>query len=389
MTDVSRASDEQQRSSLERLIGALRRRTSETQLTLALEAFAATDAKFAAQLLRALIAHAEDSRSRLLGDLPSEMRCMAEVPLSGGRRVDLVFESEDGRTGVLVELKLDAEYGHLQLDDYLAAAAERGYERSAVAAVTKSPPWVGEEGVMSDPRWLGSVRWSTIYDSLSKLEHDELSEPWKAFLRVVKDQGDFGVVSFEPEDVRGWARYYAGSKVLSALMAELAIPALDVLRHELSISGRNDSSELLRPRRSPVRVWTDRIHVGFSVPAEAEEERLRAQFYASDNNVYFCVEARYPDARPYREGPAREHRLVELTDELDLQGFNAGHDWESYWSRWHELETLVDAGENPVESLLAWFQEDVCVLIQSGLFDLLQELAESEQRPPVPAHDEQ
>jgi hypothetical protein len=226
------------------------------------------------------------------------------------------------------------------------------------------------------------------------LHHAGLDVAWRSFLRVVADQGDFGVVAIDREAVAGWARYAEGQGILKQLMSEMAIPALDSVRHEIAtvqgVQAGEVHAEPIKKGISPVWTWQDRVHLRFAVPARAGEERLRIQFYAYEGEVHFCVEARYPDAQAYLEGPSGDPRLMAITAALRAVDprFWDGYEWESYWSRWHPMEPLLERGENPAERLLEWVREDVRVLAQEGLFDALQELSEAEAREPEPAHDE-
>jgi hypothetical protein len=202
-------------------------------------------------------------------------------------------------------------------------------------------------------------------------------------------------VQLNREAVRGWARYREGAAILKALTEELAGPALDVISAELGDAGGRSSAEELvvsvKKGQSPAYVWNDRVHLRFAIPARAApEERLRIQFFAHDGQLHFCVEARYPDARELIGGLRRNERLSELTDELATLSppFIHGHDWESYWTRWHSLDSVIDDGANPVEKLLAWVREDVRDLARAGLFETLQEISERQERTSRPAHDE-
>jgi hypothetical protein len=376
-------------TALGRLLGALRRPASEVQLSQALAAFAASDAAFASGLATVFVAHAPAERRAALGPIPPELLCDAEFVLEGGGRVDLRFEDQERRFGLLVELKIGAGYGGDQLDKYLRAADELGYEHIGLTAVTKSPPWYGEESVSSDVRWLGSARWSRIFVAMRTLRHAELDLEWSAFLDVVRYQGDFGVVTLDREAVRGWARYREGSGILRSLLEELAAPALDVIRSQTGSD--DDVAASLKKGASPVWTWNDRVHLRFAIPGRAApEERLRIQFFAYAGRVHFCVEARYPDARPLLDHRDRDEQLCEITAALAAMSppFKQGHDWESYWTRWHSMEHLIDQGDNPVEQLLAWVREDVRDLAGMGLFNALQEVSQREPRAPQTAHDE-
>jgi hypothetical protein len=129
------------------VLSAMRGPGSEVQLTQALAAFASSDPAFAAALAECFATGASPKKRAMLGQFPAELRCDAELVLAGGRRVDLRFEDVTRRFGLLVELKIDAGYGHQQLRDYMSAADEFGYERVGLVAVTKSPPWYGEDAV--------------------------------------------------------------------------------------------------------------------------------------------------------------------------------------------------------------------------------------------------
>src|SRR4051812_24157756 len=150
-------------------------------MTQAIADVARADARFASAFVGLLLktaerdAHSRNVRAFLDGrDVPSELGCRAEEHLrdtgdSSLGRVDLRFDGSDDFT-LFVENKLYSGYGDEQVNRYLRALKRLPPDgRSALLAVTRSLPTYGEPTLDSDPRWLGSVRWSRMTDDLARL----------------------------------------------------------------------------------------------------------------------------------------------------------------------------------------------------------------------------
>ena len=154
-------------------------------------AFARSDKRFAAGLVRCFVAAAPKPEAAvLLDEIPDALKCEAEhqaIDDRGADRgyVDLRFFDETEGFTVLVELKLHSGYGNQQLERYRATLDSLG-GNAALMAMTTWLPSYGEEEVAQDPRWLGSGRWSQAYAGLMALEHSDphLRNLWPELLDV-------------------------------------------------------------------------------------------------------------------------------------------------------------------------------------------------------------
>lgn len=367
-------------SPIGRVLKALRRPRDEAQLTQLIAAFAGADPGFAAELARILIAHAPQADAvKALGSVPDGVDCAAESHLFDAMGVDkgfvdLRFENEAEGFTLLVELKLHSEYGTQQLERYLAGLRALPAGRSALLAVTRNLPRYGESEVRSDPGWLGSVRWAHIFEELHALEHcDPVLLPlWRELLDLLREQGDFGLMDFDPKAVEGWARWREGRDTLIPLLEELYEPALETIRVELArargIEPADDlATAILHNGTRLVWPWGESLNLQFAIPAD-NGERLRVQFVGGQHEPFFTAEARHENDHVLRSG---EPALLEATTKLKAQGFVTGLGYGSYWTRPHGPKEWLYDGARITESLLRLVTRDVRDLAESGIFEAL------------------
>jgi len=317
--------------------------------------------------------------------VPTDVRCRAEGSLwslegDGLGRVDLVFEDPGQNWLLLVENKLGSDYGDRQLERYLEALDSSAASQKGLVAVTTSTPILGEEQAGSDPRWLGSLRWSTLFPALAALPHDDphVTALWRAALQLLRAEGDFGPMDADFDVVHAWSRRDEGERLLFFLLRELAKPTLDLLRARLG----PDGAQLMYRGQKNVAVlwpWKNQPNVKFVVPGDAGEERLRIQFNANSGQPFFSVEARYEHPK---ESLAGDPAVTAATQTLQAHGFDVGNDgWGHYWASVRPAAALIQ-GEQTGELLMAHVKQAVENLIESGLFSAL-----ANRQPQEPATD--
>ena len=308
------------------LLRALRDPGDEAQFTRVIAAVAGEDPVFAARLAEILVNAAPAGRA--VGALPTRLRCRSEVVLRDARgrevgQVDLVFDDEDGEVCLLVELKLHSAYGIAQLPRYLSGLATIEASRKGLLAVTKNTPLTGESEAAGDELWLGSVRWSALYDDLLALAPSPpgLAAAWRASLKLLREQGDFGPMDLDPSLFDAWAKRDAAEQQIRGLLAGLVRPTEEALR---DVGG--GSAEVLfkgRGQTQAVFAFKNRMMISFAVPAAAREERFRVQFFAWQGEARFTVEARYQ----HRDERLRDDRAVmAATNALSADGLRYGRD---------------------------------------------------------------
>ena len=117
-----------------------------------------------------------------------EQRLEARVSRRGLRerakdlgRVDLAFAGANGWQ-LLVELKLDADFGDLQVERYA--------EESVVAAIVRDPE--AQVSRKQEPEWVGAASWHSILPRLRSLPVDlQWRQEWLDLLAVMEADGDF------------------------------------------------------------------------------------------------------------------------------------------------------------------------------------------------------
>jgi hypothetical protein len=382
-------------ATLDRILRVFRRKGDEGQVTQLIAAFASGNPEFAGSLAKVIVA-AAPYKDRL-GSVPDRLTCTPENHLFGADGtdlgyVDLRFEDEAAEFSLLVELKLHSGYGWRQLERYRDALQDLPEGRSALLAVTSHFPRYGEDEILNDPRWLGSVRWSNVYDELVKVQHaDEAAgDLWRALLALMREQGDFGLMDVEPADIRGWSRWKSGHNTLIALMEAIQEPALEIVRRQLAeAKGVEPSEELakyLTYKDRLVYPWEASIHLEMAVPAANKGERIRIQVAGGRAVPVFTAEARHEDARLLmRTQPA----LIEATRVLREEGFDdPGHSYGSYWSRPHPPEEWLDKGTGIHDAMLTIVESDVGAIVKSGILDALPP-SEPGAKTEIPPEDEQ
>ncbi len=344
-------------------------------------------------LAAVLLDSADRDAATMVGDLPDEVTCDAEVAVSDVSGtpqgvVDLIFRSPDGTQALLVELKLHSGYGHEQIPRYLRALPAQA-PRGGVLAVTRDPPGYGEP-TSGTPGWLGSTRWGHILGALGELRHcdDEVYRAWLTLLDILDEEGDFGVTTIDREAVSGWAHFVRGRRQLEGLLRSIAQPTLRAVHDALSGGGggrpADEHAQFLTRGKQGLIVfpYQDRIFLRIAIPSRGSE-RLRVQFLALDGRgPFFTVEARHENAASLPETARRAlHEKIEpaLSHCFDT-------DQRTYWAHVYGPEQWLDGPDEQLpERLLEFARSDVQDLARSGIFDADRGLlAEAPQPAPPP-----
>ena len=269
-------------SGLQAFLRAVRKPRDEAQLTQVIAAAAKLDETFSADLVR-LFLNAAPNRdaAHLLGEPPAALRCRAEVQVydaagSDRGRADLIFDDEGGSFSLLAELKLASDYGETQLGRYSDAVDAFSQPRRGLIAATTLTPQTGEEAVAGHPRWLGSIRWFRVVDAMRELEHRDrlVKRTWVAWLDLLRTEGDFGPMDFDPRDVEGWARRDAAETFLFSALNELAEPRGSAERTVERDAVPREALPELRPDRRPLR--SNHAVPGGIAPASVGERVMAA-----------------------------------------------------------------------------------------------------------------
>lgn len=365
---------------LQHVLRALRRRGDEAQLTRLIAAFGRGDRAFAADVVRALLAHADPEKAGRLGPVPPALDCVAEERLldAGGEVqgfVDLRFSDPAGTFTLLAEMKIHAAYGYRQLDRYMVGLKALGSGRAGLLAITRDLPARGEEEVERMEQWIGSLRWAQVLPDLLKLKPRDpiLRSLWRALLDRVADDGDFGILSVDANAVHGWALAERGQETLTGLLDEIADRTLDIVRSALASHRgveKSDGLAELKRHNSGRRhfAWKGRLVMRIAVPAGSEDERLRVQFLRAGAAPHFTVEARHPAKQPPATIAAE---WAAATNTLRDEGFDYGRDRETYWSRVHPASDWLDGKGLIQDRLLERVQAAVADIVGSGLLDIL------------------
>jgi hypothetical protein len=259
-----------QSPALAAVVKALRSPRDEAEWT-RLIAAVASDPGFAHRLASLLANHSPRAdAATALQNPPNDLRYRCERSITstegdGLGRVDLVIDDEAGSYYFLIENKLGSDYGHLQLERYAAAVEASGASRTGLIAITATTPLKGEEAVEQDPHWLGSIRWSGIFDALRSIPHANpaVAAVWQASLDVLREQGDFGPMDARPELVHAWSRRDEAERLLFGLLRDLVKPTLAAFA-EL---GQEPAGVIYRGKKQRAAVWPhrNRAHLKFRV----------------------------------------------------------------------------------------------------------------------------
>jgi hypothetical protein len=373
------------------LLRALRRPRDEAQLTQVIAAVAATDPAFAGRLAKVLVGAAP--RSCAVAHVPDQLTCRPERRLadetgSGVGRVDLVFTDPHGPFTLLAELKLHSGYGRRQLERYLSSLTTVPGDQQWLVAVTKSTPHVGEDSVAMDPRWLGSVRWDTIFNDLMRLSlagQPALERGWRAMLALIRDQGDFGPMDFDPALVTAWAQRDRAEQLMAHTLLELAQPTLAALRTAIGADADDaGAAAILRKGPSqPVFTRKNRMLVKFAVPRDGPE-LFRIQFLGWDD-ARFTAEARYQ-----HPGEQLSGRLADASRQAASLGLEVGRDHSGYhWKRRSVSVKSLAPGMAAYDELHREIEETVERCRGSGLLEALAGQTPTTPEAPEPAVEEE
>jgi hypothetical protein len=379
---------------------AVRRREDEGQLTQILAAFAGSDPRFAADFVRILVAAAPRPEARdRLGPIPHELVCQPEQNLRDrlGKDkgyIDLRFDDRSSGFTLLVELKLGSEYGADQLERYADALDALPPGRTALLAVTRTMPQVGEEAVEANPAWLGSVRWSHVFTQLRQLSHadPQMAPAWPQLMDLIKDQADFGPVDIDATAVEAWARLEQGEQLVRWLLTNVAKPALAVIREEIGSAPDDKTAAQLQMYGSttPIWAWKGRWHLRYAVPADVgKEHRLRLQIFARDGRPTFTVEARYDHPTEVLATLPQGRQVEKASKALEDAGFEVGKDREGYyWAAVEPPEEWLYAGAQITERMLDLVRRHTRTLAASEIWSALPTAAASaEQTAPDESPD--
>lgn len=365
---------------LHTVLHTLRKPGDEAQLTQIIGAFARADRGFAADVVRALLAHADPERVARLGGVPRELECRPEERLIDAKGedqgfVDLRFSDPGGTFTLLVELKIRAAYGYRQLDRYMIGLQAMAQAHGGLLAITRDLPSSGEEQVEGMEHWIGSVRWADVYGDLRALRHPDpaLRPLWPALLDRVAADGDFGILRVDDDAVYGWGLAERGQATLTGLLDEIADRTLDIVRAALAAHrgvGKTDAlADLIKHKSGRLHhAWKGRLVLQIAIPASSGDERIRVQFLRAGDAAYFTVEGRHPA----KQAPASiADEWIAATNFLAAKDFSYGRDWETYWSRVHPASDWLEGEGTIQERLLDRVHTAVLELVDSRLLDIL------------------
>ena len=353
------------------VLRSLRRARDEAQFTQVIAAVAAQDPAFASALANVLVGAAPNEHARaMLGSIPSDLECVPEVRLrdidkKDVGQVDLVFRDGERTFWLLVELKLHSAYGLEQLPRYLDGLAAINAAQKALVAVTTATPQSGEETLAYPDLWLGSVRWSQMFDQLHALPHHDAPtrQVWQALLTLMRKQGDFGPMDVDEEAIHAWALRNEAEAQMRHWLTELLAPIVAALE-----AHSGGSAEQVAKVLRPFVPWRGQIHAKLAVPGDVGEERLRVQFWADERTTYFDVEARYDHPN---EDIAQNPLIEEITAALEAIGFECGSDGSGwYWAKWFDPTDWL-SGADTLQHLLELATRTTQELAASGLFSAL------------------
>ena len=299
------------------VIRGLRDVRSETELTRTLAAVLDAEPAMAGDFVRLVLRSAPRSGHIDGSRLPPNLRCEAEQTLEEGR-VDLTFSDVNGEWRVLVEIKIDAGYGHEQIRRYLRSF--RGDPRRTVlVAITRNVPTYGDFGD-DDPSWAGSVQWAKLLPGLRTLQpaNSSLALQWPLFLDVLESEGSMGFTQPDVALFRAWAQYVYARGHMVDFVDSVRRPLLDALHHALAATadGRQPAElAAFRTRgKKAQRVVVPRfgkVVVGFRVPAHGPERFWAGLWGWAEPR--FMVEIPYPKPDAGR-ADARAAALAALHD---------------------------------------------------------------------------
>jgi len=354
------------------LLRGLRKRGDEAQLTQVIGRMAATSVVFAhgyAETLLAAAARIFPGRAASVAPVPSDLSCAPEYSLGLQEgRVDVRLHAP-GFT-LLVEHKLHSDFGFRQLERYRRAVDRLPPGRHALVAVTRNAPTPTALGLSDSPRWLGIVRWRAILDGLHTLEHDDRTAlaQWRALLRIIEDEGDFGVAQVDQRDLETWGRFSAVRTRFVDVLDEARTSAEDRLRLQLAAKRYATSDRLLslvthkRTGRTAIKVTQREAWVGWSLPA-ARDVVISLGFAANERtsttDLHVVVWPRDLPER-YQRDPSTQRAVRALED----QSFN--YSSAGNLRRVHAPDQWARA-DDIVERIIEIFADDIAVVLATGI----------------------
>jgi hypothetical protein len=256
------------------LIGALRDRGRETELTQAIAAVLAADPRMASEFVRLALAKAPRSRGL---EIPDSLACRAEESVEKGR-LDLSFSDPTSDFRVAVELKIHAGFQGDQLQRYLDHLPTNG----SLVAITRDVPTYGDP-VEDDPRWHGSVRWGKLLDDLRNLlpADPELARQWPLLLDVLESEGSMGFTTPDPQLFRVFERSREARDHIELFMDSIRMPLLQGLAKTLGVEETEIAFEARGKKRRMVFPAQRMMSVAFRIPP-SDKPRIWAAVWAWD-----------------------------------------------------------------------------------------------------------
>ena len=334
----------------EALLRALRRPRHEPQLTQALAALCCVDRVFAARFLELVLKDlGKDAR------VPEAIEVVAEEPVPGSR-FDLRFRAPGW--DVIVELKIDADYGPEWLNRYLGWL--RNEEHSYVVAITRNVPY-GEEEPDPARRWLGATRWRQLLPGLRSLpvQNDLLRQQWQLFLNVLEEEGSLGFIQPQPELFDVFARARVATDHVAEFLRSIEQPLVGALR--MAVGEGEAGADLLWPRGGTfARDRWGRIAIPFRVRGSTDP-RVYAGVYGWEPPTSFFVQPA-PNRRWDRGVRSEVRHAVEtlVAASFDQKWMRAYRSLDGKDVPWATLE----------QDIVQWAHDRFAEIEHSGLFAL-------------------
>ena len=207
--------------------------------------------------------------------------------------------------------------------------------------------------------------------------HPLVTAAWKQLLEVAKEQGDFGLMDFDHEDIVAWNRYKRGRETLRALLEEIYPQVRDMIRAEWAAAygqtlGPPDSADRIGSR--PTRDWTTQMFMRFDLPNAIGADRFQVQFVGDREELLFTAEGRWggdaTELTDYQKEQPNLNRVIEWLREHDFT--EQGAYYGNYWTNPHPVSGWLR--ENPAdtrEALVELARADFRTLLESELFTTL------------------
>jgi hypothetical protein len=347
---------------------------------------AQADRRFASRFVGLLLQTArQDSRFtdsvNGLGAPPIELECSLEPKVHGRSReglgyVDLRFDGEDFT--LFVENKLGSAFGDKQLKRYHTALQHlpAAHRRRGLVAVTREVPGDRELDVRGEG-WLGAVRWAKLYDAaLSELEigNEDLAAQWRAFMKIMHDDGELGVASADSNLILAWTRHDDAKRHLRDILDNLREPALEALRDGLKAKRWAGPKARLAGQhyydKSQNQAFTTRssgsVTTAFRIPSNAATPNLQLYFWAAAaRRPVFVVDVAPRNAA--KRLASGDKQLRGAVDKLLDRGFTESKDGASWWFG-HEPDEYLHDADVPGR-LLELLETDIKLIVDCAVFN--------------------